>query len=86
MRKFETKKEVKEFLNQFYLRSEEKIVFVSLKRNGTFEAITVIDYDICDSVLFRYGYDSTGTVDCYEIDEYTYKNAVDEKTKKYLAR
>ena len=27
MRKFETKKEVKEFLKQFYLRSDEKIVF-----------------------------------------------------------
>lgn len=87
MRKFETKKEVKEFLKQFYLKSEEKIAYVSLKQNGTFEAVTVIDDLYCDLLLFRYCYSKDGTVDCYELDDdYTYKNAVDEKTKKYLAR
>lgn len=87
MRKFETKKEVKEFLKQFYLRSEETIVFVSLKQNGTFEAVTVIDYSDCDLSLFRYAYNTDCTVDCYELDDvYTYNNSVDEKTKMYLAR
>lgn len=88
MRKFETKKEVKEFLKQFYLISGEKIAFVSLKQNGTFEAVTVIDNSYHDLLLFRYSYSKeTGIVDCYELDdEYTNKNAVDEKTKMYLKR
>lgn len=85
MRKFETKKEVKEFLKEFYLRSEEKIVFVSRKQNGTFEALTVIDCQDGDSLFFRYGYDTNDIVDCYELDDsYNYNNAVDSKTKKYM--
>lgn len=55
-------KEVKEFLKQFYLRSEEKIVFISLKENGTFEAITVVDYVEYDVELYRYGYGTDGIV------------------------
>lgn len=87
MRKFETKKEVKEFLKQFYLISGEKIAFVSLKQNGTFEAVTVIDNQSHDFLLFRYIFGTDGTVDCYELDdEYNYNNAVDEKTKMYLKR
>lgn len=87
MRKFETKKEVKEFLKQFYLISGEKIAFVSLKQNGTFEAVTVIDHPYNDVLLFRYSYGTNGTLDCYELDDsYTYDNAVDEKTKMYLER
>lgn len=85
MRKFENKKEVKEFLKQFYLSNDEKIVFISLKQNGTFEAVTVFDDSDCDLLLFRYCYGTDGTVDCYELDgEYTYKTAVDEKTKIFL--
>lgn len=87
MRKFETKKEVREFLKQFYLITRENIVFVSLKENGTFKAVTVIDQPLNDLLLFRYSYDTNGTLDCYELDDlYTYDNAVDEKTKMYLER
>lgn len=84
MRKFETKKEVKEFLKQFYLTSEEKIITVSIKENGTFEAVTVVEYVTCDIELYRYVYDKYGIVDCYEAN-ISYKE-VDAKTKRYLER
>lgn len=87
MRKFETKKEVKKFLQQFYLKEDEKIVFVSLKENGTFEAVAVIDSTKCDVELYRYVYDAYGIVDCYELDDsYNSHNEVDAKTKMYLER